>query len=172
MIRVPKTGRPRALDLFCGAGGSSWGARNAGVEVVAGFDKWQLAGNVYRENFPEAKFYAGRLEELDPAVVERELGRIDLILASPECTNHSVAKGAIVRDEESKATAWQVTRFARVIKPRWVVVENVGAMRNWPRYSEFLDELRSLGYAVRVQMLNAKSFGTPQSRRGSSSCAT
>ncbi len=55
----------RAIDLFSGAGGSSWGARSAGVQIVAGFDMWELAGQVYKDNFPEARFYSGRLEDLD-----------------------------------------------------------------------------------------------------------
>jgi DNA (cytosine-5)-methyltransferase 1 len=81
--------RIRALDLFCGAGGSSWGARSAGVEIIAAFDLWPLAGEAHRVNFPEAEFINQRLEEvvLEPLVAR--LKPIDLIIASPECTNHS-----------------------------------------------------------------------------------
>ena len=57
------TAKIRALDLFCGAGGSSWGAREAGVEIVAAFDLWPLAGEAHDANFPEAEFISGRLEE-------------------------------------------------------------------------------------------------------------
>ena len=71
----------RAIDMFCGAGGSSWGARVAGVEIVAGFDMWDLAQSVYCDNFPEAKFYGKKLEELDPNKISKELGEIDLIIA-------------------------------------------------------------------------------------------
>jgi len=155
----------RAIDLFSGAGGSSWGARLAGVEVVAGFDAWSVAGAAYQENFPEAGFYQSRLEDVNPGDLKRELGRINLIIASPECTNHSPAKGSGPRCEKSKATAFQVVRFARELEPRWIVVENVTSMRHWTRYGEFIDELRSLGYHVATSVLNAKDFGVPQSRR-------
>ena len=37
----------QAIDLFCGAGGSSYGATRAGVNVVAGFDMWDLALKTY-----------------------------------------------------------------------------------------------------------------------------
>jgi len=158
-------GRPiTAIDLFCGAGGSSWGARNAGAEIVAGLDMWGLAGKVYQDNFPRAKFYEGKLEESDPQSIKRELGEIDIILASPECTNHSVARAGKDPDEESKATALQVTRFAEIFEPRWIVVENVGAMRNWKKYAKFLVSLYELGYNVRTQMLNSKNFRVAQSR--------
>lgn len=155
----------KAIDLFAGGGGSSWGAHLAGVEVVAAFDLWGLAGQSHRTNFPKARFYHGRLEEMDVNKVAKEIGKIDLILASPECTNHSPAKGNKPRCEESKNTAFQVTRFARKFRPRWIVVENVVSMRNWSRYEEFKDELESLGYNLDEQVLNSADFGVPQSRR-------
>ena len=54
----------QAIDLFCGAGGSSWGAKSAGVEIVAGFDMWATAQSVYKDNFPDAEFYCKKLENI------------------------------------------------------------------------------------------------------------
>lgn len=156
--------RVRAIDLFCGAGGSSWGARSAGAEIVAGFDLWSTAGKTYQQNFPEAGFHSGRLEELSDRKV-KSIGSIDLMLASPECTNHSPAKGGKPRCEQSKATAFQVTRFARILKPRWIAIENVVSMRNWDRYEEFIEELEDLGYHVSIQVMVSSDFGVPQKRR-------
>jgi DNA (cytosine-5)-methyltransferase 1 len=160
-----KTMDLRAVDLFCGAGGSSAGARAAGFRIVAAFDAWELAGKAYSDNFPEARFYHSKLEDLDASDVAKSVGNVDLLMASPECTNHSPAKGNRPRCEKSKETAFQVVRFARAIKPRWIVVENVVSMRNWSRYAEFLADLEALGYSIRQQVLNAKDFGVPQSRR-------
>ena len=160
-----KNSKIRAIDLFSGAGGSSWGARQAGVEVVAAFDLWKLAGLSHVQNFPGSNFYHGRLEDANLGALARKLGKVDLILASPECTNHSPAKGNRPRSEESKDTAFQVARFAKKLKPRWLVIENVVSMRGWSRYMEFKAELESLGYNVREQVLNSAHFGVPQSRR-------
>jgi DNA (cytosine-5)-methyltransferase 1 len=157
--------RIRAIDLFCGAGGSSWGARAAGAQIVAAFDMWKLAGQVYQDNFPDTKFYRRKLEGLRPKEIASQLGKIDLMLASPECTNHSPARGNRARSEASRLTAFQVTRFARIFKPRWIVVENVVSMRKWARYKRFIQRLRKLGYFVREQVLNAADFGVPQARR-------
>ena len=44
----------RTVDLFCSGGGSSWGARHSGAEIVCGVDAWDLAHMTYRDNFPEA----------------------------------------------------------------------------------------------------------------------
>ena len=63
----------RALDLFCGAGGSSWDAREAGVEIVAAFDLWPLAGEAHDTNFPEAEFISGRLEEQDVVALAKKI---------------------------------------------------------------------------------------------------
>ncbi len=157
--------RLTAIDLFCGAGGSSWGARLGGAEVVAGFDASESAGYAFVENFPHAKFFLGPLELVDPNAVRRAVGPVDLLLASPECTNHSLAKGANRKSEKSRETALQVLRFADSLAPRWIVVENVGGMRSWTRYRGLLESLQELGYNLSEQLLNAADFGVPQRRR-------
>lgn len=158
-------GAIRTIDMFCGAGGSSWGARLAGAEIAAGFDMWPLAEKVYKDNFPEARFFPGRLEDMSPKDLARELGDIDLILASPECTNHSPAKGNKPRCEKSRETAFQVTRFAKALNPRWIVVENVTSMKKWTRYDEFLQALQDLGYKTSEQTIRASDLGVGTSRR-------
>jgi len=155
----------RAIDLFCGAGGSSWGAQAAGVRIVAAFDMWPVAESVYRDNFPEARFYLGRIEDHDIDQVVKEIGHVDLIMASPECTNHSVAKGNKPRCEKSKDTALLVVTFASAFKPRWVVVENVVSMQNWSKYADLIRQMKELGYHCLAQKLNAADFGVPQARR-------
>jgi len=164
-LAIGVQGSMRTLDLFSGAGGSSWGAQRAGATIVAGIDSDERATQAYHTNFPNAKAICGRLEGLDPVRVKREVGAIDLLLASPECTNHSPAKGAAPRCELSKRTALEVVRFADTFKPLFVVIENVVNMRRWSRYDEMLADLRALDYSVQTHILNAAHFGVPQSRR-------
>ncbi|MEQ9244499.1 MAG: DNA cytosine methyltransferase [Nitratireductor sp.] len=155
----------RALDIFCGGGGSSYGAQLAGVEVVAGIDRWDLAMEVFSRNFPSAQTYNRLLETIRFKKLTNEIGKIDLLLASPECTNHTCAKGSAPRSEASRATALQVLRFARSLRPRWIVMENVIHMRPWSRYEELKESLSAIGYNVREQILDSSDFGVPQSRR-------
>jgi DNA (cytosine-5)-methyltransferase 1 len=162
MFRMTKI---RALDLFCGAGGSSWGAKTAGISVVGAVDRWALAEDTYTANFPKASFFRGNLERTSPRFVKKTVGQIQLLLASPECTNHTCAKGGAPRSERSKGTAFQVVRFAEYFKPRWIVVENVVHMRTWHRYGEWKRRLETLGYKISEQVLDAADFGVPQSRR-------
>ena len=88
-----------------------------------------------------------------------------LFFASPECTNHTCAKGSRPRDEESRQTANYVTSFARALSPRWIVLENVVQMRNWHGYAPLIDDLSALGYNVLPLVLDAVDFGVPQTRR-------
>lgn len=158
-------GTIRALDLFCGAGGSSLGARMAGAEIAAGIDWAPLAVATFADNFPGALALQADIARVRPSTISDALGGIDLLLASPECTNHSCAKGGARRSEKSRLTAFEVLRFARHLKPRWIVVENVIQMRSWHRYGAVLDELAGAGYRVREQILDAADFGVPQSRK-------
>lgn len=155
----------RALDLFSGGGGSSYGARLAGVTTVGAVDLWAIATQTYAENFPEAKTFTSSLEKIDPKHLLRQLGPVDLIMSSPECTHHTCAKGNKPRSEESRATAMQLLRFAKVFQPRWLVLENVVHMRPWSGYPELIRELQILGYYVKEHTLDASKFGVPQKRR-------
>jgi len=157
--------RIRTLDLFAGCGGSSAGAKKAGAQIVAAVDAWKLATSAYRDNFPRARVITKRIERVAARPLEAEIGPINLLLASPECTNHTCARGSAQRFEESRKTALQVLRFARAFEPRWIVIENVVQMRSWRRYRGFIESLKSLGYNVAPQVLEAKDFGVPQSRR-------
>ena len=155
----------RTLDIFCGGGLSSSGARAAGAEIVGGIDMWDIATSTFKHNFPKATVKTARLEDINPARLRDEIGDIDLLLASPECTNHTCAKGSAPRSEESRATALQTLRYAKAFRPRWVVMENVVHMRPWSRYEELKSELRGLGYQVKEAVLDASDFGVPQRRK-------
>jgi DNA (cytosine-5)-methyltransferase 1 len=157
----------RAIDLFCGGGGSSWGATDAGVEMVGAVDAWDLATATYKDNFPTASqnVITTRLgDDSDPSIFAN-LGEVDLILASPECTNHSIARGARERCADSQRSGWFIMNFIEELAPRWIVLENVLGMRRWDGFADLIAELRSKGYNLRMQSLDAASFGVPQNRR-------
>jgi len=106
---------------------------------------------------------------MEPRTLPSELGlkrgNIDLLLASPECTNHTCAKGAGERSEESKKTANYVLSFARDLDPRWIVIENVIHMKSWTGYAPLLKGLQKLGYHFRAEVVDSVEFGVPQTRK-------
>lgn len=168
-------------DLFCGAGGSSTGAVTIpGVEVRIASNHWDLAVETHNTNHPNADHLCADLSAVDP----RRLPRTDLLWASPECTNHSVARGKRRADaqpdlfgetlpdaaaERSRATMWDVPRFAEVHRYQAVVVENVVDAWHWEPFRAWLMAMDSLGYdhhVVFVNSMHAQAFGpgAPQSR--------
>lgn len=157
--------KPNVLDMFCGAGGSSAGARAAGAKVRAGIDAWGLAVQTFQDNFEGAEVHH---RTLTPAYVpgrEFREGAFDMIIASPECTNHSPAKGSAPRCENSRLTTHYVINFASRLKPRWIVLENVVQLRRWNGFSTLLSELKAQKYRIRMENLDASEFGVPQTRK-------
>ena len=165
MVAVMETEAIRGIDIFCGAGGSIAGARAAGVEIVAGVDMCSIATATFAANFPAAHVVTSRLEDLSIDDYKERIGPIDLLLASPECRNHTCAKGSAPRNESSRATAMQLVRYARLLRPRWLVLENVVYMRPWSRYQELKSRLEELDYRLAEHTLDASEFGVPQTRR-------
>ncbi|QZD97580.1 membrane protein [Gordonia phage LonelyBoi] len=168
-------------DLFCGAGGSSTGAVGIpGVSVRIASNHWDLAVETHNSNHPDADHLCADLSQIDP----RYFPTTDILWASPECTNHSVAKGRkrvgsqpdlfgeILPDaasERSRATMWDVPRFAEVHQYRAVIVENVVDAFHWVPFRAWLMAMDCLGYDHHIVMLNsmhAQTFGpgAPQSR--------
>ena len=156
--------RIRGIDLFCGAGGSSHGARAAGVTMVGAIDCWETATTTYKDNFPGAEVVTARLNERSGPSLFSKVQDADLIVASPECTHHSIARGSKPRDERSRRSGWCVMPFVRAYKPRWIVLENVSGMKRWDGYAELIEELEQ-HYHLRVQLLDASDFGVPQTRK-------
>lgn len=154
----------RVLDLFCGGGGSSWGARTFGAEIVCGVDAWDIATKTFKDNFKDASAVNAELSKTSGRDVVGKIGPIDLLLASPECTNHTCARGSRERDEDSRRTALYVLNYVKLLKPRWLIIENVVQMRAWRGYSGMMRELER-DYFLTPQVLDAVKFGVPQTRR-------
>lgn len=159
----------RTVDLFCGGGLSSWGAQAAGAEIVAGVDAWDRAAETFKRNFPKAVVKNARLSmETGPEILGRDIGRVDLLIASPECTNHSIAKGNKPRCEDSRRSGSFAVEFLRKMgdgAPRWVVLENVAPWQRWSGYDRLIEGLEDLRYRTKTRVLDATAFGVPQARK-------
>lgn len=168
-------------DLFCGAGGSSTGAAEIdGVEVVVAANHWQLAVDTHAENHPNTDHRCADISQVDP----RYFPRTKMAWLSPSCTKHSIAQGIKKLDaqgdlfeetlpdaaaERSRATMWDVVRFAEYHLYEAIIVENVVDVVHWLPFPSWLTALVSLGYEYRIIYVNsmhAQVFGAgaPQSR--------
>lgn len=152
------------IDLFCGGGFGARGAvRGGGVPLLA-VDAWDLATQTYKANFPGATVVQEKIEEINPFQYRRKF-HPDILLTSPECTAHSIARGAKLGSEKSRETAISIFTWIDAFNPRWVIVENVNRMKQWERHEELIATLESYGYTVSQMLLNAHEFGTPQARK-------
>lgn len=152
------------VDLFCGAGFGARGAVDAGARPLLGVDSWDLATETFRANFPGSEVKSQRVEELDPWRLRNKY-LPDVLLASPECTSHSIARGAKPGCERSRETALSIQPWVEAMRPRWLVIENVNRMKSWTRHSELVEFLEDSGYRISDLLLNAADFGAPQSRK-------
>lgn len=137
----------------------------AGADVVAAIDADPLAVATFKDNFPKTKVVVGRLDESNGVSLLGDVGRVDFLLASPECTNHSVARGAKAIDPISLRSGLFLLPFIDAWRPRFLVLENVPRMRRWDGWTTFLGDLEAAGYRQSVLILDAQHFGVPQSRR-------
>ncbi|HET7397658.1 MAG TPA: DNA cytosine methyltransferase, partial [Intrasporangium sp.] len=170
-------------DMFCGAGGSSTGAIQVpGVEVRTAMNHWGLAIETHNSNHPDADHIQADISQTDPRYVRHS----DILWASPECTNHSVAKGkkrATTQGdlfdndkplpdeaaERSRATMWDVPRFAEHHRYRAIITENVVDAARWVMFDAWLMAMDALGYDRRIMFLNSMhaqrgGMPAPQSR--------
>ena len=154
----------RFVDLFCGGGLGARGAVTAGAIPLLGVDAWATATETYAANFPGVDVITGRLEDLNPRQLATRY-KPDVLLTSPECTSHSIARGSRPACEVSRATAIGIIPWLKAMSPRWLVVENVNRMKQWDRHQELVQSIEMEGYRVSDLYLNAADFGTPQSRK-------
>ena len=122
-------------DLFCGGGGTSTGMinafRRAGIADkdihLIGVNHWNIAIETNKLNHPFEKLYCSTVEQVKPREAVPS-GHLNFLWASPECTNHSRAKGGRPRDKQSRATAWDILKWVQELYIDRIYIENgVGA---------------------------------------------
>ena len=152
------------VDLFCGCGLGARGAVRGGGRPLLALDAWDLATRTYKANFPKADIITDLIENADIKSLGRRY-RPDVLLTSPECTSHSIARGAKPGSETSRETAIGIVPWIKSMNPRWVIVENVNRMKKWDRHNELVETIEGLGYIVSDLFLNSADFGSAQARK-------
>jgi DNA (cytosine-5)-methyltransferase 1 len=172
------------VDLFCGAGGTSTGAYSAaskrGLTLdLTAINHWQTAVDTHTANHPGATHLCVNIDNLNPRHAIPP-GELHILLASPECTHHSIARGGKPISDQSRATAWCVVRWAEARRPKIIIVENVKEFLDWGPvdrqgkiiksrkgeiYQAWANALRSIGYQIHHTILCAADYGDPTTRK-------
>ncbi|MEO5774970.1 MAG: DNA cytosine methyltransferase [Sphingomicrobium sp.] len=162
-MKLMKSGSPVAVDLFAGVGGTSEGARLAGVHVKWAANHWPLAVHYHQVNHPHVDQHACQdVHQANWSAVPAH----DIQLASPACTGHSPARGKdLPHHDTMRSTAWAVVSCAEYHRSEVVVVENVKAFASaWALYPAWEDAMRRLGYSIAPHVVDAADHGVPQHR--------
>lgn len=159
-----RSNNPTFVDLFCGGGFGARGAVRGGGIPLLGLDAWDIATKTYKSNFPEADIITNFIEKVDIKALGKKYYP-DVLLTSPECTSHSIARGAKEGKESSRETALGIVPWVESMNPRWVIVENVNRMKQWDRHNELVSTIEQLGYTVSDLYLNSADFGSAQARK-------
>ena len=152
----------RTIDLFSGCGGMTLGFQNAGFDVVAAFDNWQPAIDVYKENFQHPIFNTDLSnQEIYSFICDFNP---DMIIAGPPCQDFSSAgkrNETLGRADLSIAFTDIVTR----IQPKWFVMENVDRITKSQTFNRMIEILKKSRYGLSSSVINASYCGVPQSRK-------
>ena len=152
----------RVIDLFARCGGLSLGFQNAGFNIVAAFDNWDEAIDIYKRNFnhPIIKRDLGDTSDLSDLAKYAP----DIIIGGPPCQDYSSAGH---RDEElgrAKLTIDYAT-IITTLRPQYFLMENVPNIQKSEKLTQVLDMFHKAGYGISRMVIDASKCGVPQKRR-------
>lgn len=168
------------IDNFAGGGGASTGIRLAtGVSPDIAVDRDLEDVRLHAANHPGTRHICADIWQVDPTAVcgDRSVG---LAWFSPDCTHFSKARGNRPRDKAVRGLAWSVCRWAALVRPRVIIVENVPGFRDWgplgrkgrpvrkkkgQTFRKFVAQLEGIGYRMEYRELSAADYGAPTTRR-------
>ena len=167
------------VDSFAGGGGASTGMEvGLGITVAAAINHDPAAILMHKTNHPYTEHYQASVWDVDPRDVCR--GRpVGGAWFSPDCKHFSKAKGAALVDKKIRGLAWITLRWAALVRPRVIFLENVEEFQTWgpvrkgkpvkklagTTFRKFIGQLRDLGYEVEWRELVAADYGAPTSRK-------
>jgi len=122
-------------DLLCGAGGSSTGCaralRELGIKMeLVCVNHWPVAIETHKRNHPEARHYVQDISTVRPHLIVPE-GYLDLLMASPTCTYHSVARGGKPTSDQQRSDPWHIITWFTELRVKRAIIENVWEFTSW-----------------------------------------
>jgi DNA (cytosine-5)-methyltransferase 1 len=172
MAEQSEATRPRAIDLFAGAGGMSLGFEQAGFDVVAAVEIDPIHCATHEFNFPDCAVIAQSVVGLSAAEIRRRAGignaPVDCVFGGPPCQGFSLI-GRRILDDPRNRLVLEFVRLVDELGARSFVFENVKGLtvgKSKALLTELVEAFERRGYQVAKpwQVLNAANYGVPQSR--------
>ena len=161
--------RPKVIDLFAGVGGLSLGFENCGFDVVLANEYDESIATAYEANHRDTRMIVGDITSLDlEKTFGAYAGKIDVVIGGPPCQGFS-QKGQrkTIHDERNFLFKYYV-KVVELVKPKYFVMENVPNLltAEGGYFRKEIEELfNSMGYQLKMGVLNASDYGVPQNRR-------
>lgn len=153
------------VDLFAGAGGLSYGLKQAGWQQMLACEHWGDAVQTYKQNMPDHQIFEGDIRSLTEQVISTFISDTpDWIVGGPPCQGYSTV-GKRRSDDERNNLFQEFARVVNVLRPKNFLIENVLGMRDMSFVQPVCSYFRALGYNVSPFVLSAADFGVPQLRR-------
>lgn len=152
----------KAIDLFAGCGGLSLGFQNAGINVRAAFEFWDVAANCYEQNFDHPVFRID-LSDTNNALSVITPFKPDLIIGGPPCQDFSHAGKRIEADRASLTESFAT--IIGTIRPPYFVMENVDRAEKSNAFASARAIFKTAGYGLTQIVLDASHCGVPQKRK-------
>ena len=152
----------KTIDLFSGCGGMSLGFQNAGFDVVAAFEFWDVAADCYEKNFAHPVFRTD-LSNVTEAVEKIKKFSPELIIGGPPCQDFSHAGKRIESSRASLTEAY--AKIIDTIRPQYFVMENVDRAEKSKAFEKARDIFKEAGYGLTQIVLDASKCGVPQKRK-------
>lgn len=156
-----------AIDLFCGAGGLSYGLKQAGVIVKCGIDLDPACEFPYEENI-KAVFLKKNISDVYGRDLEKFYSKnaVRLLAGCAPCQPFStLANGRDTSEDQKWGLLGEFARLVKELKPELVTMENVPRVTNHAPYQKFISALEDLGYKVDANRVRCADYGIPQERR-------
>lgn len=160
-----------SIDLFCGAGGFSEGARQAGVQVIAGADYDESAVKTHEANHPDSLSIQQDLVELTPEgfcdTYDINPDDIDIVTGGPPCQGFSNANYTRDIEDERNNLVYIFSEYVTYLQPEFVIMENVPGIQSLDEgvyVDGVVSDLEDAGYTVTFKVINTAEYGVPQKR--------
>ncbi|KAH6618641.1 S-adenosyl-L-methionine-dependent methyltransferase [Boeremia exigua] len=160
------------FDMYCGGGGASRGADQAGLKVLGGLDHNEIAMNAWERNNPGAIPLCMDSFAFLKNDMWKIIGRCDFLNISNPCQTYSSAHTREGKNDEINTAQLEVIKIIiEALKPRVVVIENTANLVNMERnrkyFNRMLNDVHSAGsgYNLRYKVVNMADFGLPQERK-------
>ena len=151
------------IDLFCGCGGFSLGAKVLNKKCLWAIDNNKFAGHSFKLNFPTTEICIKDIQKINPQIIKDEIGNIDFLLAGCPCQGFSQAGKKLKFEEDERNKLYlEIINFLKFFKPKQFIMENVPPILKYK--NKIIADFKKIGYTIIIEKVNGLDIGMNQKR--------